>query len=307
MTEIKVGNTPFLDHVFAGGTGERWICSFKGDPGRHRYWKRAEKTHPDRNNFFCVSLLKKDEEGYVRRTASCFRSLHVLVVDDVISKLHPIKVEAKLGVPSYKLETSPNNQQWGYILDPPVTDQREAEGLVNALGRSFTSDMAGVNRLARCPVGVNGKEIYARSGSAPPRTALRYFRPRRLHSPQDLARRLDANPSDYRSKNVKAFLPPERDPVILAIENKTGTRPETTREPGKYRVQCPWIGSHTGGRDDGSVYIAPSGYKCWHGHCVDRTFADFRRYLGLTAEEIDRAIELAEEEEMRRERRKGEA
>ena len=157
---MKITNKEFLDHVFASGEGERFIVSFYGDPSDNKFGRFRGMPAPDANNFFCVSLLQEDELGLVRRTPNHFRSLHVLVVDDVHSKIPPVKVEAILGVPSYKLETSPGNEQWGYVLDPPVTDRLEAEGLVNALCRNFTADVAGVNRLVRLPVGENQKSVY---------------------------------------------------------------------------------------------------------------------------------------------------
>ena len=286
-----VTNKQFLNHVFGSAEGERFICSFKGDPGSQRSYSRHPNEFPDpeANNFFCVSLLNKEEDGTVRRTPGNFRSLHVLVVDDVHSKIPRIQVESTLGVPSYKIETSPGNEQWGYVLEPAVIDRAEAEGLINALCRNFTSDVAGVNRLVRLPVGRNGKKIY---GEEPLVTTLQYIDGTRLFNPKDLARALDARPEDYQATSDRPFLPVDRDPVLAALERR-GDAYESTRDPGKYRVTCPWVGEHTGGRDDGSVYIAPSGYKCWHGHCANRTFSDFREHLGLSVDEIDQAIALA--------------
>jgi len=285
-------NKAFLDHVFFRGVGERWVCSFKGDPAAGSYYRFTGENPPEENNnFFCVSLLKPDEKGEVRRLARNFSGLFVLVVDDVRSKIDPVDVECLLGLPSYKLETSPGNEQWGYVLDPPVEDQKEAEALINALGRNFTSDMAGVNRLARLPVGTNGKHIY---GDPSPRTNLKYLDGKRLFDPEELKEALRVEEADYEfSSGEKPFLPSSRDPVLTAFDER-GVEWHKTRDEGRYAIRCPWVSQHTGGRDDGSVYLAPAGYKCWHGHCADRTFADLREYLGLSAEVVDEAIAQAE-------------
>lgn len=80
---------------------------------------------------------------------------------------------------------------------------------------------------------------------------------------------------------------------MLAMDLK-GHPYETTRDPGRYKVQCPWVSSHSAGRDDGAAYIAPSGFKCHHGHCTDKTFAHFRSHLGVSAAEVDQAKQDAD-------------
>ena len=290
-----VTNAEFLREVFRGAVAEHLLISFPGDPAETRKWTPTTRTDlpEENNNFFCVSSMHRDDEDVLRRVPAAMASLHVLVVDDVLSKLDPMVGEARMGVPTYKIETSPKNEQWGYVLDPPVDDRKVAEGLVNALCRAFTADMAGVNRVARLPVGTNGKRAY---GIPSPRTEIRSWTERRFTA-DELAEKLDARPEDYRVDDTRAFLPPERD-VVLSRVADVGLPWQPTRDRGKYSITCPWVSEHSHGRDDGAVYIAPAGFKCWHGHCSHRTFADFREFLGLTAQEIDDVITQAELEDM---------
>jgi hypothetical protein len=81
-------------------------------------------------------------------------SLNVLVCDDVGTK-----AEAPSLPPSYIIESSPNNFQYGYILTTPETDPKKAKALIDGLIKSGYTDAAahGIVRLVRLPSGVNGK------------------------------------------------------------------------------------------------------------------------------------------------------
>jgi len=62
--------------------------------------------------------------------------------------------------PSYIIESSPNNFQYGYILSEPEPSIDKAKTLINHLVKSGYSDPGanGVVRLARLPGGINGKK-----------------------------------------------------------------------------------------------------------------------------------------------------
>lgn len=260
-----------------------FTVSVEGDPAKGRYgYTPPEELNDDWNNYFCVSVVEPQ-----RRLVENFRALHCLVVDDVGPKVEAKALERLLGPPHWIVETSPGNFQWGWRLSQPVTDLAVANGLVEALCRATgISDMAGVNRLVRLPVGRNWKpgiDGFRSKFVAPmPRSAIPV---------EHVIRALEAVPVVPELHN-KPFLPPHEDPVVLALE-EAGKRCEPKSRAGHYDVQCPWVADHTGGRDDGAVYIAPSGFKCHHGHCAGKTFADFRKTLGLTALLIDEAEEKA--------------
>lgn len=273
-------NDEFLNALFWNrpGGSKIFTCSFPQPPDQGDY--RFNPFLPDQNNnFFCVSALTSVE----RRIPQNFASLHVLVVDDVGTKVSVQGVAETLGMPTYSIETSSGNFQLGFVFTEPVTDRAVAEGMVQALCRAFTDDVAGVNRLVRLPVGRNtkpGKDFLTR---------LVFYNREVLHTPESLIEKLGAVPVEAVDEDRKPFLPADQDPVLRAFE-RMGMRYQNTREPGVYKITCPWVDEHTGGRDDGTVYIAPAGYKCHHGHCANKTFADLRRELELSADDVDDAI-----------------
>jgi hypothetical protein len=166
-------NREFLELVF----GEHWphaeVCSVpvlgQDDKYKH-YWNTrpagdcVHTLNPDWNNYFCVSLMNTPG---IRRKAN-FKALHVLVVDDVGPKVAMALALDTLGEPTYQLETSLGNEQWGYVLEPPITDLARAESLIlrtiQALAGGRDPGMAGVTRLMRLPVGTNTKTTAGHRG-----------------------------------------------------------------------------------------------------------------------------------------------
>jgi hypothetical protein len=84
---------------------------------------------------------------------------------------------------------------------------------------------------------------------------------------------------------------------------------------GKHDITCPWVAEHTGAIDGGTAYFEPDdnwpigGFKCLHGHCVDRHVRDLLLFLGIEvnaarmkstiriiAGEIHRVVDAAEKE-----------
>lgn len=278
-----ISNRDFLDGIFGrGGLDGVFVTSVAGPPQSGRFGRSSpDDLDPGNNNYFCVSKIHGD-----RRVVEAFRSLHVLVVDDVGTKISPHTALAFFGDPTWIVETSPRNFQWGYKLDRPVDDVAVANGLIEALCRAVgTGDVAGVNRLVRLPVGMNLKDT-------PFQVKLHTWDPDRTLSLTKALTVLSAVPVEPELHN-DPFLPADRDPVIHELILRDHPF-ERTRDPGRYRVQCPWVDTHTGGRDDGAAYMAPAGFKCHHGHCADKTFADFRNFLGLSATKIDAAKREAE-------------
>ena len=289
-------NEEFLKEVFRGaGEGETvFTCSVPGDPEHARYpFNWTGIRDPDHNNFFAVSTFGCDEKGVPRRKPGLFQALYCLVIDDVGTKVNDEHVRRVLGSPTWIVETSPGNEQWGYRLSEPVRDRAVAQGLVDALCREFIGDMAGVNRLVRLPVGVNGKAKY---GDPSPSTSLVYQQFNR-HS-LGTTRAIDALGAERVEVSDDAgadALPADQDPILLELDRRGLLRGDDGgggdgRGTVVYDIQCPWVSEHTGGRDDGAAYIAPTGFNCFHGHCENRTFADLRDFLGFTARDIDDAL-----------------
>ena len=76
-------------------------------------------------------------------------------------------------------------------------------------------------------------------------------------------------------------------------------RKRPTHESGWTQVRCPWVHNHTDQADNGAAVAEPSaennfvgGFKCQHGHCSDKSYADV---VEIAVEMIGEVLEAANE------------
>ena len=177
-------------------------------------------------------------------------------------------------------------------------------------------------RLARLPVGVNGKH-------APPFPCrMVEWSPELRYSVDELVDGLQldmAQAGRSRRKSGRAaqgrpsdgdpvWIPrPEQNSVLVALQDR-GLYKAPLGE-GKHDITCPWVKEHTGEVDSGTAYFEPEdnwpigGFKCLHGHCADRHIRDLLHFLDVEvsaarmkptifviAGEIHRIVDAAERE-----------
>ncbi len=202
---LAVGNEAFLRGVFGDAWPNALVTAFHHDPSgsslpphvwaASRAGARLHTFREDENAYYCVSLFTPEYEvggrTRVRRTKARFESQHLVVVDDVFSKVDAAMIRARMGEPSFCLTTSPGNQQWGYIFEHPIRLREAAEQLIAAMiNAGITADgkdpgMSAVTRYVRLPVGRNTKAALGPSGFA---TRLETWLPERRFDAVLLAR-----------------------------------------------------------------------------------------------------------------------
>ena len=306
-------NKEFLQAVL----GECWewahVTSFTEDPakldelGLRHYWGGNIYFHvnaedPNANNFFTISTFTQDpEDGKHRRRKSNFAAAFCMMIDDIGTgpgaKIDPYwmgSLERNI-LPSWELETSPGNWQYGYIFDQAELDPAKVNALLKglvALGMVDGAEdpgMLGVTRYARLPIGSNTKAKYGQ----PFQHRLTAWHPERRHSIEQIAEDFGINLQDhYNEIDISEPIPKENDLIYQSLE-RLGLVKATLRE-GIYDIVCPWIGDHTDRADSGAAYLSPMGFKCHHGHCASRTGRDLLNYLHGADEEYVRASEAAQ-------------
>ena len=292
-----ITNEEFLRAVF----GEDWksahLTSFHEDPTDpnldRRRWMGGHAAHrlpwaiPTRNNYFTVSQFGLDEKGVARRRKALFKKMPLVVVDDV----DEVKVSSRtafslLGSPSYRLETSPGNEQLGYLFNLAIEERHAAEALVDEMiKRGLTSDgvdpgMRGVTRYVRLPVGSNNK---AKHGPLGFRTKLLEWNPEHRHNPRWMAKELgfdlgtEALLRRRAEEIMTAGLKGERgsDALLAALELLDLVKPIGKRAD-TVEITCPFLEEHTGNVDTGTAYMrGGGGIACHHGHCRTRQRGDY--------------------------------
>ena len=127
---------------------------------------------PRDNTYFTISLFNDDPvDGKARRRKPLFRATHVIVVDDVGTKVDPAAA-AKLLPPSCGLRDKPCKLSVADIIATPETDAGRVNALLDGMvAQGLCPDgkdpgMKGVTRYVRLPVGRNTKAKYGPGGFA---------------------------------------------------------------------------------------------------------------------------------------------
>jgi hypothetical protein len=309
-----ITNANFLNAVFADMLpgSHTIICGFSGDPNTKdrdearrnwcgRPWRRGDAV-PARfdalNSYYTVSTFEPDREtGEQRRRKSEFLQMHVVMVDDIGTKIPRASIVLN---PSALIETSPGNFQGCYFLadDDDSRDRERCERLVQRMieaGLAINSKdpgMTGVTRYARLPVGVNAKAKYIEQLGAPFRVRIVSFEPTLRYSIQEIAQ---AYKLDMTERRPRAPVIPITPALIARGQSRFSATLEVFQILGMYRgqhgtwheVTCPWLDSHTERADTGAALSEPSeangwagGYCCHHGHCRGiRGMKDIRAWL----------------------------
>lgn len=303
-----VSNVEFIALAFCrvGPADTPWVTGFSGDPGavHHATWGGGPAIPLPRfiddrnNNYVAVSSFGRGTDGRHHRRKDCFSAMHMVMVDDVGTKVDFDKLALQ---PTCLVETSPGNFQGWYFLVEPERDRIRAETLIKGMiAGGLTADgsdpgMNGVTRYGRLPVGVNGKAKYVERLGHPFVQKVASWSTSARYSIEQIAHAYGVDMSVAKSPPRKRLSPARRpshpgvacgDDAIIRILKAAAlyVEPLSSLEGG-HRIVCPWVHEHTDADPTGTVYFEPSddnagrgGFKCHHGHCQKRTIADLNHF-----------------------------
>jgi hypothetical protein len=260
-----------------------------------------EEFKQPRACYLATSTLKLNAQGQLRHKNENFASMRFLVLDDIGTKV-PVDKLPKALKPTYIIESSEGNFQYGYVLEEPVTDVEAAKMLVQLAYESGFSDAGGkvAVKLARLPAGINGK---AGDKGAFKVKLISMDGP--LWTPQDLLDTMeiqqdwaeiltDAKEVAKRRASLMAGAsvwshakaPASNgcvDPVLeWLIEND-----QYLSDNGEWvTVPCPNAVAHTSGEDTAGYRPLGRGddptsraFHCMHGHCTDYRTTNFLQHV----------------------------
>lgn len=290
------------------------LCGFPGDPyeadstaWRPRPWRPGADNPFGRadNAYSTVAAFGRAPDNTWRRRTETFRAGLALMVDDVgtpgVGSARVDRERVAHMRPTFRVETSPNNEQWWYMLSEPELDAARFDGLIRAFitGRLLGADpgMSGITRVGRLPGHLNGKKAYKGF-----RTRVVEFTAQRWTSDELL--------EGFGLKIQGRAVPMRRLPTEEALERNRlfaqyykwlDQRNMLKRhEPdlsGWTPIRCPWTENHTGGVDNGAAIREPheennfwGAARCHHGHCREKTWKDLTDWIDEQAvEELERA------------------
>jgi hypothetical protein len=295
----QVSNDEFLSAIFGNTftSANPLVCKKKGDPDLGGWfakkWPCNTNAH-DLNWYALPGLYKPDNLGRYRAKKELSVAVHAVMVDDVGTKVS--SEHFATCPPSWAIETSPGNCQYGYILVQPITDLDVADKLKEKLIEAELCDSGatgGTARWMRLPVAINGRPKY---GKPSPKCLLVQWRPElkytvdQLYSAFGLQRVQVAPPNNTATTTVnrppgQTQLSDDAASVIEALQAKGLYK--SALGSGKHDIRCPWVNGHTDAADNGAAYFEPNqkyptgGFKCHHSHGSLFHIRQLKEHLGL--------------------------
>lgn len=272
------------------------------------YQKLSRVPLPKALYYSTATAYADPEDGRLYNRKALFKRLHVVVLDDIGSKVNFADLPEDL-IPTYIVETSKGNFQYGYVLVKPISILEQAEMLIQLVYESGFSDTGGrmPNKLVRLPDGVNGK-----SGPKEHFKVKLVSMDGPLWTPEDLLQVLDLgvtweevvedaegvlkgrsrmgsglaawSPIKARSPALSGII----DPVLEWLYDEDMVKQETK---GWVSIVCPWGDTHTSG--DNTAGYSPMGwgdaayvngrfFHCFHDHCSSKSHKDFLQFVATS-------------------------
>jgi hypothetical protein len=217
-------------------------------------------------------IVERFRDGLSASAANCER-VAFLVLDDIgtKSKVPPLE-------PTWKIETSPGNYQWGYTFgldDQPL--KGEFAAAIKAIAETGFTDPGAVNpvRNFRIPGSINLKE--GRDNFA---SVLTEFHPEREFTLQQICNALGVTPGPVDTAYIRGVsLEDDGLDKVLEWIQERGLLLEKANGEGWYGVVCPNHAEHTTGDPSGRYNPISRSYTCFHGHCGEWNSEKFLRWV----------------------------
>ena len=222
--EKVISNAEFISAIFPESANVA-VCSKKGDPTEGGWFPQLFSGNlilgDESNNYVNSACFQLEEDGVFNVQKKNFKSFNFVLLDDLGTKV-PFD---RLGnfKPTWLIETSPGNFQGAIVLEEPITDLAEAEKLQKNILNAGYGDRgaSGVNRWARLPNAINGKEKHLNEEGNPFQCKLVEWNPDVRYSYEELMS-LTSNLSNINERHPDANKIADRCPQIGAFRDEKG-------------------------------------------------------------------------------------
>jgi len=215
-------------------------------------------------------IIDRFEDGRISASATNCEFVLFMMLDDIgtKSKIPPL-------APTWILETSPDNFQYGYAFSDQPT-KGEFTAAVKAIATAGYTDAGATNavRNVRLPDSINLKP-----GRDNFKARLVEFHPERDFTLDDICTALNVTPAPADTNHYAPIrLADNGGDDVLAWMNDQGMVLSKINGEGWLSVTCPNNAEHTDGNPEGRYKPLDRSYCCLHSHCVDfgsQTFLDW--------------------------------
>ena len=206
-------------------------------------------------------ILDRMRDGKLSASAANCSHCLVLVLDDVgtKAKVPPLP-------PTWRMETSPGNFQYGYVLSiQPMCGEFSAA--ITAIAEAGYTDGGATNpvRNFRLPGSINlkpGRDAWA--------SVLVEFEPTREYTLAEICTALGVTPAEADTATMhRVELDDDGGDDVLAWLSDTGHLTARGNSAGWWGVVCPNSAAHTTGEIEGRYMPVNRAYTCLHEHCLE--------------------------------------
>jgi hypothetical protein len=220
-----------------------------------------------------VYIVDRFKDGKLSAGAGYAEHVAFMVLDDIGTKSKTPPVE-----PTWKIETSPGNFQWGYVFD---YDQQPKKGeftaAIVAIADAGYTDRGAINavRNFRIPGSINlkaGRDNFA--------ATLTEFHSERTYLLESLCQQFGVTPAaaDTATHAHIALQDDGNDPVLAWLTER-GLVLAAPNGEGWAGVVCPNHAEHSDHNPEGRYHSVHRAYDCFHEHCGDWSSERFLRWV----------------------------
>lgn len=219
-------------------------------------------------------IVDRFQDGKPSAGAANCEFVLVMVLDDVgdpdkAPNIPPIE-------PTWKMETSPNSFQWGYVFREQPT-KGEFSAAIRAIADAGYTDPGACNpvRNFRIPGSINlkpNKNNFA--------ARLIEFEPSRDYTLDEICKALQVIPAEADTTTHKAIrLADTGSDDVAQWLSKTGLVISKPNAQGWMGIICPNNAEHSDGNPEGRYNPTMRAFCCLHSHCVDLDSATFLEWV----------------------------
>ena len=216
-------------------------------------------------------ILDRFTDGRVSASAANCEYVLCMVLDDVGSKSKTPPL-----APTWIMETSPDNYQWGYAFTEEQPTKGEFSAAIVAIAEAGYTDAGAINpvRNFRLPGSVNIKP--GRDGFV---SRLVEFHPERQFTLPEICAALGVTPREESNAFRPIRISDDGADDVLAWLSSQGLVLRKPNAEGWAGVICPNQAEHTDGSPEGRYNPAMRAYCCYHGHCTELGSNEFLQWV----------------------------
>ena len=214
-------------------------------------------------------IIDRFRDGHVSASSANIEHVLVMVLDDIGTKSR-----APTLPPTWIMETSEGNYQWGYTFREQPTKHQFAAAIIAIAAAGYT-DPGAINpvRNFRLPGSINHKNGFE--------SRLVELHKDREYTLEEICAALEVTPADCGNGSVQTIaVDAAPDDVIEWLAGR-GEVLERGNSSGWWGVKCPNSNEHSDGQIGARYLPASRAFACFHGHCQDLGSEQFLAWVAV--------------------------